>query len=114
MFLADVATHVLASRIPQKITINQGKEKLILNEQFGPEDIGFFLYPPPVMGPVELYDLGLDPEEQQNVADERPELASQMVQKINDILRAAPEKKTRKLEMDEELKKQLKALGYIR
>jgi arylsulfatase A-like enzyme len=114
MFMADVAAHILASRIPQKISINQGKDKLILSRPFGPEDMDFFLYPPPVMDPVELYDLGSDPEEKQNIADKRPELASQMVQKINDILKAAPKKKVRKLEMDEELKKRLKALGYIR
>ncbi|UCE43285.1 MAG: sulfatase [Candidatus Aminicenantes bacterium] len=114
VFLADIASNVLASHIPQKITMNRGKTKLILNKRFGPEDFSFFLCPPPVLGPVELYDLGFDPTEQQNISDKKPKLANQIVQKINEIYKAAPKKKTRKLEIDEELKKQLRALGYIR
>ncbi len=114
IFLADVASHVLASRIPQKITMNRGREKLILSRKFSPEDLEFFVYPPPPLNPVELYDLALDPGERQNIADEKSQLANQIIQRINKIYEVAQKKKTRKLEMDEELKKQLKALGYIR
>jgi arylsulfatase A-like enzyme len=114
VFMADVAAHVLASRIPQKIALSRGREKLILSRPYSPEDLRFFLQPPPILGPVELYDLALDPHEQRNIADERPELAGQMIRKIDEITKDVPKKKTKKLEMDEELKKQLKALGYIR
>lgn len=114
MFLADVASNVLASRIPQKIAMNRGREKLILSKKYSPEDLKYFVYPPPILSLMELYDLALDPEEQENIADERPQLANHIVQKINEIYEAAQKKKTRKVEMDEELRKQLKALGYIR
>ena len=114
MFLADVAAHVLASRIPQKISMNRGREKLILNRKFLPEDLKFFVSPPPSLNPVELYDLALDPGERQNIADEKSQLANQIIQRINQIYEVAQKKKTRKIEMDKELRKQLKALGYIR
>lgn len=114
MFLADVAANVLASRIPQRIAMNRGKEKLILNKNFGPEALGFFVYPPPVLSPVELYDLASDPAEQKNIAHERSSLANQIIRRIDEITKAARKKKTGKLAMDEELREQLRALGYIR
>jgi arylsulfatase A-like enzyme len=100
MFLADVASNVLASRIPQRIAMNRGREKLILSKKYSPEDLKYFIYPPPILSLMELY--------------ERPQPANHIVQKINEIYKAAQKKKTRKLEMDKELLKQLKALGYIR
>jgi len=114
IFLADVAAHVLASRIPQRIAMNRGKEKLILSKKFGPDDLQFFVYPPPALSAVELYDLAEDPEERQNVADERSHLANQIIQRIDEIYKSARKKKTIKLDMDQELKRQLRALGYIR
>jgi arylsulfatase A-like enzyme len=114
MFLADVAAQVLASRLPRRIAMNRGKDKLILNERYSPEDLRFFVFPPPVPGAVELYDLDRDPEEKRNLADEKSHLANQIIQKIDEINRSARKKKTKKLEMDQELKKRLKALGYIR
>jgi arylsulfatase A-like enzyme len=113
-FFADVAAHVLASRIPQRTAMNRGKEKLILNKRFGPDDLRFFVHPPPAFSAVELYDLADDPEERNNLADQRSSLANQIIQTIEEIYSSARKKKTKKLEMDQELKKQLKALGYIR
>jgi arylsulfatase A-like enzyme len=113
-FLADIASNVLGSHIPQRIARNRGREKLILSKQYSPEDLSFFVSPPYDLGPVELYDLALDPEERQNIADERSQLANQIIQNIDAIYKDVKKRKTRKLEMDEELKKQLKALGYIR
>lgn len=112
--MADVAAHVLASRLPQRVAMNRGKEKLILNKKFGPDDLQFFVYPPPAVDAVELYDLAQDPRERLNVADKRSHLANQIIQMIEEMTQSAHMKKTKKLEMDQELKKQLKALGYIR
>jgi arylsulfatase A-like enzyme len=114
MFLADVAANVLSSRIPQRIAMNRGKEKLILNKKMGPEDLEFFVYPPPVLDQVEFYDLTEDPGERKNLAEERSLLANQIIRRINEVYKAARKKKTGKLAIDEDLKKQLKALGYIR
>jgi arylsulfatase A-like enzyme len=114
MFLADVAAHVLTSRIPRRVAMNRGKEKLILSQKFDPADLQFFVHPPPILSAVELYDLAQDPGERHNVADERSHLANQIIQRIDEIYKSARKKKTKKLEIDQELRKQLKALGYIR
>lgn len=113
-FLADIASNVLDSHIPQRIAVNRGKEKLILNKKFTQEDLDFFLAPPPSLDPVEMYDLSQDPQERLNVANRRPELASRIIAKINQVYQEAKKRKTKKLEIDEELRKQLRALGYIR
>jgi arylsulfatase A-like enzyme len=112
--LADIAPYILDSHIPQKIAMNKGKEKLILNKKFTPEDIGFFIASPPSLDPVEIYDLGQDPKEQHNIANRRAELANQIIERINQIYQEAKKRNTKKLVIDEELRKQLKALGYIR
>lgn len=114
MFFADIASNVLDSHIPQKISTNSGEEKLILNNRFSKEDLEFFLFPPPLSNPVEVYDLVQDPKERRNIANGRSELANQMIQEIEKIYKEAEKRKTGKLEIDKELRRQLKALGYIR
>jgi len=113
-FLADVAANVLGSRIPQRIAMNNGNLKLILNQKISPDNLQFFVYPPPILDLVEVYDLVEDPGEHQNIAGTQSLLANQIIQRIEEIYKGAQKKKNRKLVMDEELKKQLKALGYIR
>jgi arylsulfatase A-like enzyme len=113
-FLADIAPYILGSHIPQKIAMNTGREKLILNKKLTQEDLAFFISPPPPLHSVEVYDLGQDPIEQHNVADRRTGLANRIVERINRVYQKAKKRNTKKLEIDEELRKQLKALGYIR
>jgi arylsulfatase A-like enzyme len=113
-FIADVASNVLDSHIPQKISMNRGEEKLILNKKFRKEDHEFFFFPPPDLIPVEVYDLIQDPEEKKNIVGMRSELANQIIQDIDRIFKEAKKRGTGKLKMSEKLKKQLEALGYIR
>lgn len=113
-FLADIAPNILDSHIPQRIAMNKGEVKLILNKRFTREDLEFFDDVPPSLDPVEIYDLSQDPSEQNNIASHRAELANQIIERINQIYREAKKRNTKKLEIDEELRKQLKALGYIK
>ena len=114
VFLADVGNNVLDSRVPQKITMNWGRYKLILNREFSKEDLRFFLSPPPSIPSMELYDLAQDPYEKRNIASEKNDLVAQLTKKIEEIYRKARKRKEEKIKIDEELKKELKALGYIR
>ncbi len=113
-FFADIGSHVLDSHIPQKTAMNSGKNKLIFNKRFNKEDLDFFLHPPPTLDSVEIYDLSQDPWETLNVTSKQVKLANQIIQKINDIYSKAKKKKTGKAEIDEKLKDQLRALGYIK
>lgn len=113
-FWADFGDGVLNSHIPQKIATNSGTEKFILNKKYREEDRSFFEYPPPATGPVELYDLKDDPYEERNIANDRVELVNRLIHTIDAFYSQVQKRKTPKPEIDEELKEQLKALGYIK
>ncbi len=113
-FWADIGDNVLDSHVPQKTSTNKGFEKLILNKKYTEEDLSYFEYPPPETGPVELYALKDDPGEEINIADSRATLVNQLIRKIEVLYSQARKRRTLKPEIDEDLKEQLKALGYIK
>jgi arylsulfatase A-like enzyme len=112
-FLADIGANVLNSHIPQKISMNKRKYKLILNKEFSQEDRKFFIEPPPEKTQIELFDLLNDFKEENNIAEKNSALTNEILQKINEIYSQAKKGKSEKTEIDEKLKEQLKALGYI-
>ncbi|MBN1224046.1 MAG: sulfatase-like hydrolase/transferase, partial [Candidatus Aminicenantes bacterium] len=113
IFISDL-DQAFPEHIPKKIAINQGKFKLIVNENYLPEDIAFFHYPPPKFQKLEVYDLAHDPGELVNLAPKNPELARRLLSLLTGIYRQKTDVTTKKAEMDESLQEQLKALGYIK
>jgi arylsulfatase A-like enzyme len=113
-FLADLGANVMKSHVPKRIAANSGRFKLILNDPYSPQDLDFFQVPPPVVDPVELLDLNSDPGETTNRSDQNPSLASELIRWINDVYAAAQKAQTRKARIDQSVRDQLKALGYIR
>ncbi|MFO7980777.1 MAG: sulfatase [Candidatus Aminicenantes bacterium] len=113
IFLSDIGSNVLHSHIPQKISMNNGPYKLILNKEFSQKDLDYFTSPPPNTDPLELFDLLSDPKEKSNIAQKNPNITAAILQKINEIYSQAKKRNTEKTEIDEKLKEQLKALGYI-
>ncbi len=113
-FLADIGRNVMQSHVPKKIATNRGRRKLILNGKYTEEDLAFFQYTPERVGPVELFDLASDPGERINTADQDPGLANALIRWINDFYASARKAQTRKAAIDQSVKDQLKALGYIR
>ncbi len=114
MFLADIGSNVLGSHVPQKIATNRGRIKMILNEAYSVEDLEFFRFDPPQHGPAELFDLTDDPLERGSIASRQPSLANDILRWINDFYAGAQKAQTRKARIDQSVRDQLKALGYIR
>jgi arylsulfatase A-like enzyme len=112
-FLAELAANRMSSRIPGKIAINSGRMKLILNQPYRPEDLAFFTAPPPATARVEVYGLDEDPQEKRNAADEKAALARTLVRRIEELAAKSPKRRVGETVLSEELREQLKALGYI-
>ena len=94
--------------------MSSGRDKIILNTPFSPEDLGFFTSPPRIVPPVELFNLAEDPRETRNVADAKPSLARRLNNRIVEIYRHYGREKPSKAQIDERLREELRALGYIR
>jgi arylsulfatase A-like enzyme len=113
-FWADIGDNVLNSHVPQKISTNDGTNKFILNKKYTDKDLSFFEFLPPETEPVELYELEGDPLEKHNIANKRVELVNRLIRSVDVVYSQARKRKPLKPEIDEDLKEQLRALGYIK
>ncbi len=113
VYLADIGSNVLGSRIPKSISTNKGKWKLILSQKFRPEERDFFAFPPPQIGPVEFYHLVNDPYERTNLADKNPDRVNRVIHWVNEYYAKARKRKVEKAKLNEQVESQLRALGYI-
>jgi arylsulfatase A-like enzyme len=113
-FLADIGDNILNSHVGRKIAMSSGKNKIILNKPFSPEDVRFFTSPPRLVPPVELFNLAEDPQEKRNLVDEKPTVARKLNSRVVEIYKHASQRKPVKAQLDEQLKERLRALGYIR
>jgi len=113
-FMAELAGNVLNSRIPHQMSINQGRRKLIVTERYQPGDLEHFLEPPPERPLLALYDLTSDPGESVNIMDQNFALTNSLVQALQERSRLTPRRRRSEVQMDDQLKEQLRALGYIK
>jgi arylsulfatase A-like enzyme len=113
-FLADIGDNIFSSHVGRKIALSSGKNKMILNKPFSPEDLKFFTSPPRLVPAIELFDVAQDPRERQNLADEKLAVARKLNSRIVDIFKRAGQRKSVKAQVDDNLQEQLRALGYIR
>jgi len=114
VFLSDVGENILNLHLPQKMATNEGQRKLILNKSMRRENLDFFRDPPPSTKPVELFNLSVDPGEYSNLVEKESSTANRIINRIEEVYRSAKRKKPGQAVLDEELKKQLRALGYIK
>jgi arylsulfatase A-like enzyme len=112
--LADVGENILGFHLPRKIAVVQDRDKVIFRERMEEQESAFFSVPPPYSELVEMYRLSEDFEENVNIADTYPSMVNGLISRVNSIYRSAAERRTEKADVDEQVKEQLKALGYIR
>jgi len=114
IFLAELVTDPIDGKMPKKTAINQGKNKLILNEKYDPQNFAYFSSPPPEIEKFEIYDLETDPYENTNFALSNPDLTRQLVNFMGIHFVQKCEWNSIKTENEDEIREQLRALGYIK
>jgi len=112
--LSELATDPIDRMIPRKIAINQGKNKLIMNDDYDPQSLAYFSFPPPEIEKFEIYDLEIDPYENTNFALSNPDLTRQLVNFMRIHFVQKCDWNSIKSENEDEIREQLRALGYIK
>ena len=102
------------TRLPDKIAFGTRTNKLIYNRELTEKEALFYSPPPPSLSPVELYNLKNDPREKANLAAQKTGLVAQMAEKVRKIYGKKAKTRRAQIELDEKLKEELRALGYIR
>jgi arylsulfatase A-like enzyme len=111
--LSEVASRAMSIHIPLKVALVRSPFKFIINEPYSREDLAYFLSPPPPLAAVELFDISNDPGETRNLAAERPELARELRNLLRERYKPRKKPGAEKVEMGDDLIKQLKTLGYL-
>lgn len=114
IFLSELVTDPIDGKIPPKTAINQGHNKLIINDEFNPENIAYFNFPPPEMEKFETYDLEADPGESANLVFSNPDLTRRLLKFMEIHFVQKCNWSSLKNQNQDEIQEQLRALGYIR
>lgn len=114
IFISELASNVMQRHVPKKVAINLGKHKLIINNEFKSEDLAYFLSSLPEMEPMEIYDLEKDPDELYNKSRENPQLTRELLDFLRNQNKMTRKVSAEEAKMSEELREQLRALGYIK
>jgi arylsulfatase A-like enzyme len=114
IFLAESTTDPIDRKIPKKTAINQGRNKLIMNDEYDPQNLAYFSFPPPKIEKFEIYDLEVDPQEKTNFALSAPNLTRQLLRFMEIHFIQKCEWSAIKNDNTDEIREQLRALGYIK
>lgn len=114
IFLSELTTDPIDGTIPKKTAINRGKNKLIINEEYDPQKLAYFNFPPPKFEKFEVYDLETDPHESINFALSDTNLTRQLLNFMEIHFVQKCEWASIENENKDEIREQLRALGYIK
>lgn len=105
-----------ASIFPDQIASNSGDFKMLLNKSYTDAHYNYFSTPPPSRKDIELYDLLTDFEEKNNIARQKNSEVSKIMESIARYLQQGEytTEDGRKIKLDERVKEQLRALGYLK
>ena len=98
---------------PDIIAFGDADTKLILNRRISPEYALEYSPPRPARPEVELYDLRSDPAEKVNLATDRPVVVREMLRHIQELYGKPSRRRGSRVEIDPQLREELRALGYI-
>jgi len=114
-FVSELASNTAHNRIPRKTVINLGERKFISNELYSADGLGYFVHHPENQDRWEIYDLTSDLRELINKAPDYPGDLRRIARIIESLLKRYEGKSAaQKAELDEDLRRELKALGYIK
>lgn len=113
-FRSERSGDLVEDRIPGRKAVNQGSFKVIVNEPFTPEQLAYFRFPPPNRERLEVYDLAADPGETLNLALSRPDLARSLRKYLEERMKPTGKRPAPSSASIEDVREELKALGYIR
>jgi arylsulfatase A-like enzyme len=115
--VASMSSGKYFAHFPTRIALVSGRYKLIYNEPFTQQALEVFgqFAPPWQPAMFELYDVQADPGETDDIAVRRPEIKARMLPRLLRILQEIRRTAAGNVpqRMDEEMEKQLKALGYL-
>ncbi len=114
IFLSELSTDPIDGKIPKKTAINRGQNKLIMNDEFTPQNYAYFTTPPPKIEKFEIYDIQADPNEKTNFALSDPDLTSQLIKFLEIHFIKKCDWSSTNTENLDEIREQLRALGYIK
>jgi arylsulfatase A-like enzyme len=114
IFLAEIITDPIDGKLPKKTALNQRQNKLIMNDEYDPQNLAYFNFPPPKLEKFEIYDLEADPQEKTNFALSDPSLTRQLLKFMEIHFIQKCEWSSIKTENKDEIREQLRALGYIK
>lgn len=111
--LSDMYSHESGRYTLRRIAFIRPPHIVIRNESYSSKDAAGVLSSPPPLAEVEVFDVSNDPGETRNLAADRPDLVRESLDLLREFLRPRKRPAAEKTEMDDDLLKQLKTLGYL-
>ncbi len=113
-FLSELEPNASDNGLPRRVALSSGRTKIIWNSDFTAAQLAGLAYPPPRLERYEVYDLDKDPGETKDLSRTSPDLTRKLVALFEKTYKQRTKTTGGRAAMSDDIKEQLKALGYIR